>query len=108
MKKSTIETMIAYLNGTPVDAAALMADLTAELDRVTAKSRANTELRNSITPIVMDALSDTPQTAKEIFAAIADKVPADYTAAKVQYILLHTDGVVKHENVKGANTYTRL
>lgn len=107
MKKNTIETMIAYLNGQTIDTAALKDELTAELDRVTAKTRANSEIRNTVTPIVMDALSDTPQTAKEIFAAIADKVPADYTAAKVQYILLHTDGVVKHENARSANTYTR-
>ena len=107
MKKNTIETMISYLNGETVDTAALKNELTAELDRVTAKTRANTDLRASVTPFVLDALSDTPQTAKEIFAAIADKVPADYTAAKVQYILLHTDGVVKHENGRSANTYTR-
>ena len=59
-----------------------------------------------VLPILRDALTE-GGTAKEIFERCADALPADFTSAKVQYILLHelADEVIKTE-VKGKpNTY---
>lgn len=109
MKKNTIETMIAYLNGQTVDTAALKNELTAELDKLTAKSRENAAERDAVAPIILDALSNfnVPVTEKELFAAVADKVPEGYTVNKMRWFLLHSDAVEKHDNGKNPNTYTR-
>ena len=42
-----------------------------------------------ILPVIRVAISDEPKTAKEIFDACADALPADYNERKVQYILGH-------------------
>ena len=81
MKKNTIETMIAYLDGADdIDTAALRDELQGELDHLT---------------------------AKEIYEACAADLPDDFTQNKVQYLRLHqlADKVKKDDSGKGANTY---
>ena len=109
MKKTTIETMISYLNGSDVDTAELMTELAAELDRLTSKARANASAREAAIPVVLAHLTDTPVTCKELFNACAGELPSDYTPAKLQYLLLHelADFVTKIDNGKSANTYTK-
>lgn len=62
-----------------------------------------------VAPIVRNAMCANPMTAKEIFAA-CEGLPEDFTAAKVQYLLLHemASEVVKTEAKGKANTYTLL
>lgn len=65
------------------------------------RADARATLMEQVLPIVRESVAD-GGTAKEIFERCADALPADFTAAKVQYILLHemADEVVKTE-VKG-------
>lgn len=95
-----IENMYADLNSTSSDEAK-------------AERRAkNAEKRNQeiapIIPVVLEALIEKPnQTASELYESIKGNIPADWSVAKVQYLLLHevADRVGKNE-VKGKpNTY---
>ena len=64
-------------------------------------------LMAQVLPIIREAVAD-GGTAKEIFERCANALPADFTAAKVQYILLHemADEVVKTEAKGKPNIYT--
>jgi hypothetical protein len=77
------------------------------------KSRAKAKRANEravlmaqVLPVVREGIAD-GGTAKEIFERCADALPADFTAAKVQYILLHemADEVVKTEAKGKPNVY---
>ena len=110
MKKSTLEAIHNYLNGdSTVDLSILREEINEEWERTTAKSRANTELYDTASPIVLNALTDNPMTTKEIFAACESELPEGFTANKISYLLLHqlADKVVKHDNGKNPNTYTK-
>lgn len=63
-------------------------------------------LMAKVLPILRDTIT-ADMTAKEIFTAAANRLPQDFTAAKVQYILLNEmkDEVVKTEAKGKANTY---
>lgn len=71
------------------------------------RAKARTALMEQVLPIVRKGVAD-GGTAKEIFERCADALPADFTAAKVQYILLHemADEVVKTEAKNKPNVYT--
>lgn len=111
MKKSTLTALYNYLNGKAslVDVETLREEVNAEYDRLTAKAQANADLYATAKAAVMDVLSSTPQTVAEIYAAAQADLPEDFTAAKVQYALLHywEPDVVKHDNGKAPNTYTK-
>lgn len=70
----------------------------------TAAKRA--ELCAQIVPILRDVMT-TDMTAKEIFAAAKERLPQNFTANKVQYILLNDmkGEVVKTEAKNKPNTY---
>lgn len=71
------------------------------------RADARATLMEKVLPIVREGIAD-GGTAKEIYERCADALPADFTANKVQYILLHemADEVNKIE-VKGKpNVYT--
>ena len=70
------------------------------------RADARTALMEQVLPIVREGIAD-GGTAKEIFERCADALPADFTAAKVQYILLHemADEVVKTEAKGKPNVY---
>ena len=63
-------------------------------------------LMKQVLPIIREGVAD-GGTAKEIFERCADALPADFTAAKVQYILLHemADEVIKVEQKGKPNVY---
>lgn len=112
MKKTTLESMLSYLNGGSVDVEAMRTEIQAELDRATEKARANSDLYAAAAPVVLAVVTNTEQTAKEIHAACAANLPtapdgSTFSPNKVQYLLLHqlADKVRKIENVKGPNTY---
>ena len=64
------------------------------------------EMCAQVVPILRDAIT-TNMTAKEIFTAAQDRLPQDFTVAKVQAILLREmkDEVIKTESKGKANTY---
>ena len=70
------------------------------------RADARATLMAQILPIVREGVA-IGGTAKEIFERCADALPADFTAAKVQYILLHelADEVVKTEQKGKPNVY---
>ena len=70
------------------------------------RADARATLMEQVLPIVREGVAD-GGTAKEIFERCADALPADFTAAKVQYILLHemADEVVKTEAKGKPNVY---
>jgi len=70
------------------------------------RADARATLMAQVLPVLRDTIT-TDMTAKEIFTAAADRLPQDFTAAKVQYILLNEmkDEVVKTEAKGKANTY---
>ena len=63
-------------------------------------------LVNVVAPIVRKALTSEPSTVKEIFERCVG-LPEDFTAPKVQYLLLHemAEEVVKAEAKGKPNTY---
>ena len=70
------------------------------------RADARATLMAQVLPIVRESVA-IGGTAKEIFERCADALPKDFTAAKVQYILLHemADEVVKTEAKGKPNTY---
>ena len=83
---------------------------TSDTAKANAKAKrvdARAALMEQVLPTIREAVAD-GGTAKEIFERCADALPADFTAAKVQYILLHelADEVVKTEAKNKPNIYT--
>ena len=73
----------------------------------TAQERA--ALMEQVLPVLRDSLTDEGMTAKELYEASADNLPTDFTANKVQYVLLHEmkDEVLKVEAKGKPNVYQR-
>ena len=71
------------------------------------RADARVALMEQVRPIIREAIAD-GGTAKEIFERCADALPADFTVAKVQYILLHemANEVNKTEQKGKPNVYT--
>lgn len=108
MKKITIETLVAYLNGeTVTNLDEIKAELEAELNKGAEAKAKNAEAYESIHDLVIGALSDTPATCAEIFEQIATELPTGMGKGKVQYALNHLwqDEIVKIEGKP--NTYRR-
>ena len=80
---------------------------TAKANAKAKRADARAALMEQVLPTIREAVAD-GGTAKEIFERCADALPADFTAAKVQYILLHelADEVVKTEAKNKPNIYT--
>lgn len=83
---------------------------TSEDTKARAKAKRANEravLMAQVLPIIREGIAD-GGTAKEIYERCADALPADFTVAKVQYILLHemADEVVKTEAKNKPNVYT--
>lgn len=80
----------------------------AKAKRKEKNAQARATLMAQVLPIIREGITD-GGTAKEIFERCKDALPADFTANKVQYILLHEmkDEVVKTEIKGHANTYKR-
>ena len=71
------------------------------------RAKARTALMEQVLPIIRESVAD-GGTAKEIYERCADALPANFTAAKVQYILLHemANEVNKTEAKGRPNIYT--
>ena len=72
------------------------------------RADARAKVLAEVLPVLRVALTGADGfTAKELYDRCADQLPADFTANKVQYILLHdlVDEVTKTEAKGKANTY---
>ena len=111
MKKSTLENLRNYLNGdNTVDVATLRAEVTAEYDRVTAKSRANTELYDAAHDVVMACEAwHEPMTVKDLWPLVEADMPEGFTPSKMQYAFREKwpNEVERHDNGKEAFKYSR-
>ena len=108
MKKSTLKSLVSYLNGEVItNLDEIKAELEAELAKNAEKAEANRKVYEEAREIVLGELGETPATASELYEAVADKLPEGFTKAKVQYALAHywEAYVVKHEGK--VNTYTK-
>ena len=107
--KSVIESMIAQLSK-PRTPKSEEAKAKANAMRKAKTAQARAELIAKVAPVLWEGLSHTLEglTAKELFAEVADKLPADFTALKVMNILLREmrDEVNVIETKGKANTYT--
>jgi len=103
MKKVTIETLVAYLNGeTVTNLDEIKAELEAELNKGKAQKEANQTIYAEIHDAVINALTSTenPVTAQEL----ADET--GYPKGKIVYGLSHYWGE-EIEKIEGkVNTYT--
>ena len=70
------------------------------------RADARATLMAQVMPVLREVIT-TDMTAKEIFTAAQERLPQDFTAAKVQAVLLREmkDEVVKTETKGKANTY---
>ena len=107
MKKSSMKSLVAYLNGQDVpEIAEIKAELEAELAKGEAKAQANRELYAGAHDAVMGVMSSAPKTLAEIYEACKDELPEGFSKGKVQYAItrLWADEVVKTEGK--VNTYS--
>ena len=108
MKKNVFEMIVAMVNGQPVaDMDTLRNEINAEYERMNAKRQANQDVYAAAHNVLMDALTDKEQTAKELFER--NEWPDGFTQGKLNYALraMWADEVRKVDNGRSANTYTR-
>ena len=97
----TLRETLAKRSGRSEDSKAKAAE-----KRKAANAKARAELVATVAPILRGVI-DHDMTAKEIYEAAKDMLPADFTVGKVQAMLLREmkDELVKTENKNKANTY---
>ena len=108
MKKNVFEMVVAMVNGQPVaDMDTLRNEVNAEWNKMTERKQANRDLYDAAHDILMNALTDKEQTAKELFEN--NEWPDGFKQGKLNYALraMWADEVNKIDNGKNANTYTR-
>lgn len=108
MKKNVFEAIHSYLNGDEtVDLSMVREEVNAEWERMNAKRESNKAVYAAAEKVLLDALTDTPQTSREIFDA--NVWPDGFAVGKLNYALraMWADEIVKHDNGKSAFTYTR-
>lgn len=109
MKKSTMITLVSYLNGATVDNLdEIKAELEAELNRNAEKAAANRELYEAAKSVIFEGfrVAGTPVTIAELYEEIKDELPNGFSKSKVQYAVtrLWSDEIAKIEGK--TNTYT--
>jgi hypothetical protein len=107
MKKITMQTILNYINDNNVEELFGARDeLTAELNKTKARKDANLAVYEKAKPVVFEALAESVTTISELYEAIQDKLPEDFTKSKLQYAItrLWADDIVKHEDK--INTYS--
>lgn len=109
MKKSTMMSLVSYLNGATIDNLdEIKAELEAELNKGAEKAQKNRELYDAAKEVIFEGLrvAGTPITIAELYEEIADELPDGFGKSKVQYAVtrLWSDEIVKHEGK--TNTYS--
>lgn len=88
MKKSTMMSLVAYLNGENVtNLDEIKAELEAELNRGAEKAAANREMYEAAHDVVMAQLGDIPVTIGELYETIKDELPDGFSKGKLQYAI---------------------
>lgn len=88
MKKSSLQSLVAFLNGeTVTNIDEIKAELETELNKNAEKAAANRELYAATREIVLGAIADKPMTIAEIWEAVKDEVPEGMTKSKIQYAM---------------------
>lgn len=110
MKKSTLASLVAYLNGeSVVDFDAMRDAVLAEYNATVEKAKENTRLYEAAHDVVMKAMAEIVDcvTVKELYGAIADDLPEKFSQAKLQYAMgrMWTDEVESIDNGRNAKTY---
>ena len=102
--KSVIENMIAQLSKPHVASPEAKAKMNAKRKEATAIARA--ELLAKVVPVLRAHLTE-DITAKELFEVAKDELPSDFSAPKIQNILIRemASELVKTEAKGKANTY---
>ena len=111
MKKSTMNTIVNYINDNAVEALYEVRDeLIAELNKGKEKADANRALYDTAKDVVMDELSktDAAVTIGELYDAVAENLPEGFTKGKLQYAVTRLwlgEGIVRVEGK--VNTYRK-
>lgn len=111
MKKSTLKSLVSYLNGeTITNLDEIKGELEAELARGEEKAAANRAMYAEAHDVVINAMGyvDHAMTLAEIVEACGDELPEGFTKSKLQYALLNywtTEVVVNRYGQGVANTY---
>lgn len=118
MKKMTkvqaLYNVLYNYEGMDMETRLVLEGMVAQLERARdtseeAKAKRRAALMEKVLPVLRDALSkyEVGVTAKELYANCADKLPEDFTALKVQAVLLREmkDEVVKTETKGKPNLY---
>lgn len=107
MKKNSMLTLVAFLNGQDVDVSEAKAELEAELAKDAERAQAKGALYDSAKDIVMGELrvAEKPVTIGELYDEVADALPEGFTKGMVQYAITKrwADEVGKVEG--NPNTY---
>ena len=108
MKKSTMQSLVSYLDGEVVtNLDEIRAELVAELTKGEAKAQANRDLYAQAHDVVMSGLAQAtaPVTIGELYESIKGELPEGFSKGKVQYAItrLWADEVEKTEGK--VNTY---
>lgn len=109
MKKSSLVSLYAYLNGenvTNIDE--IRAEIGVELEKDAAKKREKMAVYEDARPIVLNAIDETPRTLNEILERCVG-LPISFSKSHLQYAVAHywRDDVKRIESAKGPNTYVR-
>jgi len=100
MKKSTIQSLVNYLDGqTVTNLDEIKAELEAELNKGAVRKEKTAQGYEDAHDVIVNALGDAPVTCGELYDAIKDELPEGFTKGKVQYALTHFwgDEIVKVE-----------
>lgn len=105
MKKSTMKSLVAMLNGQAVEnVAELKAELEAELNRNAEKSAAKAAEYDTAKAVVLEAMRviGKAATAADIYAEAEKALPNGFTKNRVQYGLTHywTDAIASVDGGK--------
>lgn len=111
MKKSTMMSLVSYLNGeTVTNLDEIKAELEAELNKNAVKAQANRELYAEAHDVVMNGLAEAvgPVTTSELYEAVADQLPDGFTKGKMQYAMSRywVDELNVDKSSKGAALYS--
>ena len=108
MKKSTLQSLVNYLDGQTVEnLSEIKAELEAELAKDATRKANIAQGYEDAHEIIVGALSATPVTCGELYETIKSDLPDGFGKGKVQYALTHfwADEIVKIEGKP--NTYRK-
>lgn len=90
MKKSTLQSLVAFLNGeTVTNIDEIKQELENELSKGAEKAQANRDLYAQAHEVVVKALAEitVPVTAAELYEEICDELPEGFTRGKLSYAM---------------------